>query len=223
MHIRESLWLRNELSKLADADLFPFLDIGSSTLAYRTRVQPHIDANVFAPLRARGGKVIHTDVKPAPGVDVVGDLCDPVFLSSLERLGIRSLMVSNLLHHLSDRQPLIASLLRLVQPGGYIIVSGPYRYPRHYDPFDSMFRPTPEEVLAIFPGTHMVAGAIIDSGNLWTWNPAERGGRSLLRTLARLIVPFHRPKEWLRLVGQAHYIVLPIKAYGVVLRRVHSS
>src|SRR4051812_32815064 len=130
MHIRESLWLRAELSRLPDKDLFPLLDVGSSTLVYRTTVQPHIEANVFAPLGARGGRVFHVDLKPAPGVDLTGDLCDPAFLATLEGLGIRSVMISNLLHHLSDRQPLIASVLRLVRPGGYIIVSGPYRYPR---------------------------------------------------------------------------------------------
>lgn len=182
-------------------------------------IQPHVDSNVLAPLRARGGTILHLDLKPATGVDIVGDLLDPDFLGTLERRGVRSVLVSNLLHHLPDRAPLVASLLRLVRPGGYIIVSGPYRYPRNYDPIDTMFRPTPEQVAELFPGTDMVAGTIIDSATIFTWNSVERGGRSLPRTIARLCVPFRKPREWFHLIRQVHYIVKPIKAFGVVLRR----
>jgi len=219
MHIRESLWLREQLEKLPDANLFPLLDVGSSTLEYRTVIQPHVDANILAPLRARGGNILHLDLKPAPGVDVVGDLLDPYFLCALEKKGVRSVMVSSLLHHLSDRTPLTNSLLRLVKPGGYIIISGPYRYPRHYDPIDTMFRPTPNEVADLFPETTIVAGAIINSANMFSWNRTERGGRSLPRTIARLCLPFYKPVEWKHLFMQAPYIFMPIKAFGVILQR----
>jgi SAM-dependent methyltransferase len=219
MHIRESLWLRDQLALLSDEDLFPLLDIGSSTLAYRTVVQPHVDANVFAPLRARGGITLHLDLKPSDGVDIVGDLLDTEFLATLERRGVRSVLLSSVLHHLTDRIPLIASVLRLVRPGGHIILSGPYRYPRHYDPIDTMFRPTPEEVAAMFPGASMVAGAIFESGYILNWSKVERGGRSLLRTIVCLCLPFYRPWEWFCFVKQAQRIVKLIKAFGVVLRR----
>ena len=80
MQILEAQWLGDRLAEIADGELFPLLNVGSSTGEFRTTVQPHIDAKVFAPLRARGGKVLHLDIKAAEGVDIVGDLLDPGFL-----------------------------------------------------------------------------------------------------------------------------------------------
>jgi SAM-dependent methyltransferase len=222
LHVLEAQWLEQHLARLPDAALFPLLNVGSSTLKYRTVDQPHVDAHVLAPLRKRG-RIIHLDLKPDEGVDVVGNLVDPAFLASLKGLGVRSLMISNLLHHLVDRGPLIRSVLELVQPGGFIIVTGPYRYPRHYDPIDTMYRPTPRELADLFPGARLVEGSIIHSADILHWRAIERGGRSLPRTLARLLLPFYRPKEWVRLARQSPYIVLPIKAVGVVLERVSNA
>ncbi len=219
MHIRESIWIRDRLAAIRDEALFPVLDVGSSTLDYRTRVQPFVDANVFAPLRARGGKVLHTDIKQARGVDIVGDLLDPSFRERLRSLGVRTALVNNLLHHLPDRAPVARAVAEIVPCGGFILVSGPYRYPRHYDPIETMYRPTPEEAAAEFPGTEIVERAIIDSGNWWSWTAGERGGRSLGRFLIRIAAPFHRPGEWARTVPHVPYLFKHMKAYAALLRK----
>ena len=73
----EAEWLGERMARIPDKDLFPLLDLGSSTLEYRTQTQPYIERNIFAPLRARGGVVYHLDMKSDPGVDVVGNLEDP--------------------------------------------------------------------------------------------------------------------------------------------------
>src|ERR1700677_3311225 len=128
MQILESQWLGRKLAEIADGGLFRLLSVGSSTGEFRTRVQPHIDANIFAPLRARGGKVLHLDIKAAEGVDIVGDLLDPDFLDRIGQLQVKSVMVSNLLEHVTHRQEICDVVRRIVPDGGYIFVSGPHHY-----------------------------------------------------------------------------------------------
>jgi hypothetical protein len=210
---RESQWIGEQMAAVPDAELFPLLDVGSSTEEFRTKMQPHVDANVFAPLRKRGGKVWHLDQKANPGVDLVGDLADPAFQARVRALEVRSALMSNLFEHVTDRQALADLVLGIIPPGGYIFVSGPHRYPYHPDPLDTMFRPTPQEMAAYFPGTTVVNSAIIADGS---W---RRGGRSLPRTLARLLVPVYRPAQWVQRVRETPYLFKEIKAFGLVLRK----
>lgn len=220
MNLLEARWLGERLSTFPDSELFPLVNVGSSTLEFRTRVQPYIDDQVFAPLRRRGGKVYHIDIKPDAGVDIVGDLLDARFRRSLAELKPQSVMISNLLEHVpaEDRAGICQGVLRLLPVGGYLFVTGPLDYPYHADPIDTMFRPSVAEVSAQFPGTRLVHSAVIDSGNWRAWNVAERG-RSLPRALARLLFPFYRPRKWLELVRQTPYIFRHITAFAVVLRK----
>ena len=218
MNVLESQWLGQRLASIPDDELFPLLNVGSSTLEFRTQTQPYIDENVFAPLRKRGGKVYHLDIKPAPGVDIVGDLLDPAFLEQIAKMHIRSAMISNLFEHVTIRQEICDVVLKLLPENGYLFVSGPHDYPYHADPIDTLFRPDVREIHAHFPGTKIVDSAIIDSGNWRQWNQAERG-RPLFRTLVRLLVPFYRPKKWWELVRQAPYILKHITAFAVVLKK----
>jgi hypothetical protein len=219
MHVKESEWIGQRLNEIADGTLFPLMDVGSSTEDFRKRVQPHLEQNIYAPLRVRGGKVWHVDIKDAPGVDLVGDLCDPAFQARLAGVGVRSAMITNILHHVVDRAALCRGICACVPSSGHIIVSGPHAYPMHFDPIDTMFRPGVEELAACFPGTRLIAGAIIDSGNWREWRTQERGGRSLSRALARLLTPFYRPAKWWELARQSPYIIKHIKAVAVVLRK----
>ena len=185
---------------------------------FRTRTQPYIDKNVFAPLRARGGKVIHLDMKDAPGVDLVGNLLDADFLAKLETMHIRSVLVSNLLEHVTNPQEICDVLIAILPSGGYVVATGPHQYPYHLDPIDTMFRPTIAEMHAYFPHTTIIDSAIIDGGNWRRWNPAERG-RPLTRFILRLLTPFYRPRKWWEVARQAPYIFKRITAFGLVLRK----
>jgi hypothetical protein len=218
MNLLESEWLGNRIASIPDETLFPLLNVGSSTLEFRTRTQPYIDKNIFAPLRARGGKVYHLDMKRSPGVDIVGDLFDPTLLNEIATMHIRAIMISNLLEHVANRQEICNVAMKILPPGGYLFVTGPYDYPYHPDPIDTMFRPTIAEVHAHFPHTTIVDCAIIDSGNWRQWNIGERG-RSLGRTIARLLMPLYRPTKWWELARQSPYIFKHITAYVLILRK----
>ncbi|MBA2708499.1 MAG: methyltransferase type 11 [Gemmatimonadaceae bacterium] len=218
MHRLEAEWLGAQMARLESRELFPLLNVGSSTHHYRTVEQPYIDSSIFQPLAKRGGKVWHADAKAAQGVDLIGDLLDPAFQAELARLAPRSVMVCNLFEHVTERQVICDFLLRLIPVGGYIIVTGPHDYPYHEDPIDTMFRPTVQEMAAHFDGCcEIVDGAIVDSGNWRQWNNYERG-RSLPRTLVRLMLPFYRPRKWRELARRA-WIFKHISAFGVVLRK----
>lgn len=219
MNVLEAQWLGQKLATVQDQDLFPMLNVGSSTLEFRTHTQPHIDKHVFAPLRARGGKIFHLDIKRSPGVDICGDLLDPDFLNSLLDLKVKSIMLSNLLEHVEERDAICRVVEQIVPQGGYLFVSGPADYPYHADPIDTMFRPTINELHGYFPKTTIVESAVIDSGNWRQWNRKERG-RSLARTVVRLMTPFYRPAKWLEVARQSPYIFRHITAFAVVLRKV---
>jgi hypothetical protein len=219
MNLLEAQWLQCKLAKLPSEDLSPLLNVGCSTLQFRTVTQPYIDELVFRPLCERGCTVVHTDIKDAPGVDLVGDLCDATFRERIRDLGCRSALVSNLLEHVPDPAAMARAVMAIVPPEGYIIVSGPRDYPYHPDPLDNGWRPSIDQVHRMFPGTQLVDSAIIDSGNWRQWRPAERGGRSLPRTLLRLAVPFYRPAKWLEVARAAPFIFKHITAFALILRR----
>lgn len=63
MFVEESVWIRNTLSALSIQAEFQVLGIGSSNLEHRTKIQPHIDENVFKPIEARGARITYLDIK----------------------------------------------------------------------------------------------------------------------------------------------------------------
>src|SRR5687767_1031367 len=99
MLLEESIWIKNTLSRYFKPENYPLLNIGSSTGYFRQKVQPHIHEQVFAPIESRGNRIIHLDIKQEKGVDLVGDLNEPVFRKQLRELGIKSVICSNLLEH----------------------------------------------------------------------------------------------------------------------------
>jgi hypothetical protein len=221
MYIQESEWLGRRLASLPSDELFPMLNVGSSTEEYRTIMQPWIDQNILAPIRKRGGKVYHMDMKEARGVDSVGDLLDREFLDRIAQMKVRSVMVSSLFQHVTNRHEVSDALLSIVPPGGYIIVSGPKSFPYCPDPIDAMFRPTIEEMHKHFPGTEIVTSAIIDSGNWRQWDDRERG-RSLARRGA-LDGALLRPLKWWELARGLPYFFEHIMAFAIILRKTGVS
>lgn len=218
MNILESRWLGERIASMPDAELFPLLNVGSSTAEFRTTIQPWIDKNIFAPMRERGGVVHHLDIKKADGVDLVGDLSDPLFFENVALLKARAVIASNLFEHITNRHEIASAILRLAPSRGYIILSGPRTYPYHADPIDTMFRPTIDQMHAYFPGTEIIDSAIINSGNWRQWSAGERG-RSLSRTVMRLMAPFYRPASWWVLACQAPFLFKHITAFALILRK----
>jgi SAM-dependent methyltransferase len=217
--LEEAKWLGERILVRRDDALFPFVNIGSSTGEFRSTTQPHIDEKIFAPLRRRGGEIRHVDIKAAPGVDLVGDILDPDFRRHLHRSGAQCVMISNLLEHVMDPAGVAQAVLDLVSPGGLIIVSGPHRFPFHPDPIDNGFRPTIREVAALFPSTRVLESQVVVSKAWRPWSHLGAGRFNSLLYLARLALPFYRPRAWRRRMDSAPYVFRRPSAYAVVLEK----
>ncbi|WNG19034.1 class I SAM-dependent methyltransferase [Cystobacter fuscus] len=180
----EARWLARQLQSMDVARVSPLLNVGSSTRYFREVQQPWIHRELFAPWQSRGGQVIHQDLKPEQGVDVVGSLTDPQCRSRLGALGIRSVCCTSVLEHVPDREDFARQVAGLVAPGGVLLVTVPHAFPWHPDPIDTMFRPTVTEVAALFPDLRLVAGDVVPCGTLWHLVAAD-----LPRAMKRLIRP----------------------------------
>ena len=210
----EADWIRKRLLSRDAATVSPLANIGSQTLEFRTIKKPHIEERLFKPLREAGIEVVHIDIQDAVGVDIVGDLTDSDFVESLKQRGFKSVICSNLLEHLNDRQPIMQSLSEIVAPEGCLIVTVPRSYPYHPDPIDTMYRPSPEELASSFPEFTLREGEELVDGSLR--EEAFAGGVSLsvsylVKAVLRSLFIF-RPKVAL---AQIHRFVWLFKSFSV--------
>ncbi|RKH11128.1 methyltransferase domain-containing protein [Corallococcus sp. CA053C] len=180
----EARWLSRQLQALDVARGSPLLNVGSSTRYFREVQQPFIHRELFAPWQRRGGRVIHQDLKPDDGVDVVGSLMDPECLARLASWSPRSVCCTNVLEHVEDRVAFARQLASLVAPGGVLLVTVPRAFPWHPDPIDTMFRPTVEELVPLFPDLRLVVGQVVPCGTLGHLVAADLPG-----ALKRLLKP----------------------------------
>ena len=198
MRPEEAAWIGQAVRRIPE--LRTVLNIGSSTGHFRTSTQPHIDREIFAPLAHRGVRVIHCDMKQAEGVDLVGDLLDPAFRLEVESLEADVVLANNLFEHVRDRERLAVVLSGLPREGGRLIVSVPYRYPYHADPIDTLFRPTPQQIAALFPDFAVEEGTVIESTSLWRDLKTKLGlagaAKDVAHRVGRLMFPFIRPRAW---------------------------
>lgn len=183
----EARWFGRQLARRSFEELSPLLNLGSQSLAFRTKVQPWLERELFAPARRRGIVVVHSDLLPEEGVDLVGDLTEPAFLDELRQRRFRSVVCSNLLEHVEQPERIAAATSAAVMPGGLLFASVPFRFPYHADPIDTLFRPSPTELAALFPNTTVEAAEVISGGNLTTYALGRLIGnpRRLLADLAQ--------------------------------------
>ena len=217
MLLKEARWLNRHLSTLKPDDIYPMINIGSSTEYYRQVEQPYIDKYLFEPARIRNLKVIHVDAKSAVGVDIVGDLTDPSFLTHLAKYDVRSVMCCSLLEHVTDRTTISSGVLSILKPGGYVIVSVPYKFPYHADPIDTMYRPNIRELAALFPGTSLQKAGVIRISRFAC--DMQSNYRALCRMVVRVAVPFYRPRRWWENLQRLVKLAFGYKVTCVILRK----
>ncbi len=191
----EAVRLREIL--LARDDISPLLNLGSSTRAFREEARPHIERELFAPLRTKGVPVFHSDLKEGDGVDLAGDIMDPAVRADLKSRGFRALLIANMLEHVRDRAAVIAACEEIVGPGGLILATVPASFPYHADPIDTGYRPAPAELAASFAGSAPLLAEEVE-GRTYREDIAARGSslwRELGRTLGFCLIAPARPKS----------------------------
>jgi hypothetical protein len=220
MFREEAKWLANIIYSLNPNSVFPMLNIGSSNKKFREQEQPWIDELLFKPAKSKGYSVIHTDIKNDIGVDLVGDLCNVDFLKQLSDMNIQSVICSNLLEHINNREEISKIISSIVPKNGNLFVTVPYKYPYHCDPIDTMFRPNIQELSSLFPDFKIVNGEILPGGYLvqsTTTTP-------ILYTLAmliRLMLPIYQPLRWVDSLKYALWLFKDISVSCVVLEKVN--
>jgi SAM-dependent methyltransferase len=150
VHVETARWTRETLDGLELPPGARALDVGSSTLHYRTVEQPHIEREVMAPLRRRGVRLTHLDAKTDPGVDVVCDLnAAPDGLAP--GLGSFDLVLAcAVLQYLDDPDRGLDLIAGAVAPGGWLVCHHPISARRTFDPVDNRLRLRPDAVAKRF-------------------------------------------------------------------------
>ncbi len=69
------------------------------------------------------------------------------------------------LEHVHNPKDICAAIVEIIKEKGYLIVTVPFLYPYHNDPFDTMFRPDINELALLFPKTKLIKGVMINSEN----------------------------------------------------------
>jgi len=148
MYVENAAWVRDVLADIPLPDGARAIDIGSSTLHYRTIEQPHVEREVLAPLRERGVRITHLDAKPAEGVDVVQDL-DAATPELATRLGTFDLVLCvGLLGYVKQPANTLDVVAALAGDRAWLVSTTPQSYRRTRDPHDNMWRPDPRELAA---------------------------------------------------------------------------
>ncbi len=191
MHIEEAIWI-NTVIKKRSYQINKLLNIGSSTLEFRTVLQPHIDKYIFKFLKNNGAEAFHLDLKKDSGVDIQCDILDEDQVSNISKDNYDSLICSNLLEHVDDIPKTCNNLTNFIGKKGLIILTVPYVYPKHNDPIDNLLRPTPKELSNFFPNCKIIEEKILDIKPIFFTNSFFK----LMKSFVRLFLPFFRLKGY---------------------------
>jgi SAM-dependent methyltransferase len=191
----EAIRLRRILLDLEGVS--PLLNLGSSTGHFRKVIKPHIERELFAPLREAGVQVVHSDLKEDEGVDFAGDILDPEVMHRLKGMGFKCILLSNVLEHVRNREAVTAACEEIVGPGGFILATVPSSCPYHADPIDTYYRPSPAELAGAFGKSDPLLAEEV-AGLTYAEDLKARGltvAGELMRTALWALIFFVRPRS----------------------------
>jgi hypothetical protein len=215
----EARWLDAALDRYAADRLSPLLNLGSSTAAFREQTQPWTEQSLFRPLRDRGVEIVHVDTRDEAGIDLRADLTDPADLPQLFALRPRALLCCNLLEHVPEPDRLARHCLDILPISGLVFVTAPFSYPYHRDPIDTMYRPSPADLEALFVGARLLDAAIIGAGMSYRDNVRRRPW-ILLRHVARFPAPFVSLEKWKRSMAKLYWLAAEYRITCAVFEKL---
>jgi hypothetical protein len=213
----EARWLGRLLAEHGAVELSPLLNVGSSTRAFRETDQPWTEQELFAPLRARGVRIIHLDARSGDGIDIKADILDDRDLAKVRALAPRAILLCNILEHVTDPQKLADRCIRIVGPGGLIFVTVPFSYPFHRDPIDTLYRPSPEALVRLFDGARALRAEIVDAEESFR-DQVKKRPWILSRQVLRFPFPFLGLTKWRRSMGKLYWLFHNYQVTGAVFR-----
>jgi SAM-dependent methyltransferase len=96
------------------------LDLGAGNQPLRAWYQPQAD------------QIVAVDVAPAPGLDV---LCLASPLPFRDDI-FDTIVCTSVLEHVDDAERAMAEMVRVLRPGGTVLMTVPFLYPTHEAPYD---------------------------------------------------------------------------------------
>ena len=213
----EARWLRDQLLSFPPDEISPLLNIGSSTKHFREVEQPWNDAELFAPLRERGIRIIHMDFREGEGIDIHADILRDADLPRLKALSAKAILCCNILEHVRAPEKLAQRCIDIAGSGGLVFVTVPHSYPHHRDPIDTMYRPTPQELAALFSPAEMIRGEILDVDESYRDQVRKRPW-ILMRHVLRAPVPFLGLTKWKRSMGKLYWLKHNYQVTAAVFR-----
>src|SRR5438105_2004609 len=132
MFKQEAEWIQRVLADVHPLNSYNNVaNLGSSTINFRTIIQPHIHKHIIVPLENKGWKILHVDFKKEDGVDIVADLTDIHFGEKFKNY-FAITICTNVLEHVENINRVVNNLLKVTKNNGYILITVPYKYKIHH-------------------------------------------------------------------------------------------
>lgn len=198
MLVEESIWIGKKITEIAIQNSYPILNVGSSTKEYRTKKQGFIQKNIFDLIPDESRNVIHLDMKAAEGVDLVGNLYDPIFLEEIKKFKVKCILFNNVLMYLNRKQRIeICQILKnILEKDGYLIVTNSHVFPPAPDPVESYYRHSPKDLYVdLFNDFTIVDSTIVETN--YSFDKQLKARPKLIPIkIARFLIQFYKFEEW---------------------------
>ena len=216
MRDAEAKYIRSLLEQISNGSLSPCVNLGSSSAEFRQTVNPQIHDHVIHPLEKRGVRVVNVDLKEGSGVDIIGDVFDPGTQDSIADCRPRIILCCNMFEHVEDRERLADILDVILAEGAYLLVTVPYSFPLHMDPIDTYYRPSPAQIVSMFPRFEHVESKVVSCGSylkdiLSSDTPREECLK-LTKKILTLPYPFFPKGAW---IIRHHRLLWLLRSYKV--------
>ena len=226
---REAQAIARVLGNFPADHLSPLVEIGSSAGNLRLMTKPYIEKvekELHQPLRKRGVRIVTCDIKKGVGIDISDDVFDPMVQQQIRDINPRGLLCCNILEHVEDRNGFAGICSSLLQHDGILVVSAPYDFPYHEDPIDTLFRPSPEELAALFPGFSICYQEIVQDLTYWQDLISKGAFHTFIILVGRLVkhgIPFRGLERWKRFNHRLLWLFRTYKVSVVVLQKQMDS
>jgi hypothetical protein len=225
MRAEEAAWVGDVLSRHDVSEISPLIELGTTSKQFREVVKPHIANNIHHPQRGRGVQIVTSDLFPNDGVDIAGDIFSQKVQDQLVAVGAKCILVCNFFEHVVDAPAFARVCDQLIPSGGLAIVTVPYSYPYHLDPIDTLFRPSPEAIVPMFPGYAVLEAKIVKSTTHADDLRAASSGASILPPVVKDILKSLALRGGLqRSLARVHrlgWLFRPYTVSCVALRKNH--
>ena len=188
------------------------INIGAGNVTKQQKNKPWIKDCIFDVLTDQGSKIVHTDLFKFDGIDVTADFTEDTVNETFSAFhGPRLFLLCNVLEHIPT--PLIQKICDNVKKCLFhddaLVISVPFDYPFHADPIDTMFRPSPQDLAALF-NKKWEFSDVIEAGS-YREELQEMHWSKALRKLTKPLWFLQSPTRYHENISRLKYLLKPYK------------